>query len=61
MEDDIVIELNSDEECENNEGNIISSKTQIEKLKSLVECRKKRAKDNSMNSLPDPHIARRYL
>ena len=59
MEGDIVIELNSDEECENNEGNIISSKTQIEKLKSLVESRKKRAKDNSMNTLPDPHTARR--
>ena len=59
LEGDIVIELDSDEECASNEGDAVSSKTQVEKLKSLVESRKKRAKDNSMNTLPDPHTARR--
>ena len=59
LEGDIVIELDSDEECASIEGDVVSSKTQVEKLKSLVESKKKKAKDNSTNTLPDPHTARR--
>ena len=58
VSNDIVVELESDEECSINEYNL-TPKTHIDKLKSIVEKRKEDAKKNSRNTLPDPYTARR--
>ena len=56
IEDDVIVEVDSDEELESEENMRIPV---IQKLKRLVDERKSRAKENSSNALPDIHTARR--